>query len=132
MRVSDDWQHDVHAAIREAVRCLTEASTAQPESSSTEFALWKASAEAEYAAFRVSIANSLSDYPVRIRLPNPASVIGNDMAQAKELMESSAALLESNPKGAYKNLRRAIALLRRAQSQILRPKAQGSGNQQND
>jgi len=82
--------------------------------------LWQIAAELEYASFLISVTHRLADY-----LPNLSDIDRNDesldslIAKTHEILENVAAIFLSSPKEAYDRARKAIALVRRAQS-ILR------------
>jgi len=82
--------------------------------------LWQIAAELEYASFLISVTHRLADY-----LPNLSDIDQNDesldslIAKTQEALENFSTILSSNPREAYSRARKAIALVRRAQS-ILR------------
>ena len=79
--------------------------------------LWQIAAELEYASFLISATHRLADY-----FPNLSDVDQNDesldslIAKTHEILENVASILLSSPKEAYDRAKKAIALVRRAQS----------------
>jgi len=69
----------------------------------------------EYLAFRIAILNDLSDY-------DPSSVANNLSADhARELVARAQITLDSDPRGAYKDIREAVDILTKMSKPSGRP-----------
>jgi len=110
------------AAISEATKLLDEAIELLTEKNleDLDLKLWKIAAELEYASFLISVKHGLTNY-----LKNLSDVNSNGegldsvITKTQETLENAAMILRSNPKEAYFRVKKATALVRRAQS-ILR------------
>jgi len=70
--------------------------------------LWKCTAEVEYLAFRIATIHNLGDY-------NPATSTAHTPSAdyARDLIDKAETMLDSDQRGAYKNVREAVEILRK-------------------
>lgn len=78
--------------------------------------LWKATSEAEYAAFQISITRNLDDYH-----PSTSGSGVTVQDACKSLLHARTAL-GGDARSAYESVRKAIEIMRRTQAAILKPK----------
>lgn len=70
--------------------------------------LWKCTAEVEYLAFRIAIINNLGDYDPTTNTAHTPSA-----DYVRDLIDKAETMLDSDLRGAYKNIREAVEILRK-------------------
>jgi hypothetical protein len=76
-----------------------------------ELLLWKSAAEAEYVAFLLSMGYGLGDFDPRDERAGSEPEL--TVQAARKLLLEAKSSLKSNPREAYRSLRRAITILRK-------------------
>lgn len=85
--------------------------------------LWQIAAELEYASFLISVNHRLTDYFPNLDDTDPNSeALDSLIAKTQETLENFATILRLNPKEAYDRVKKATALVRRAQSVLRKTK----------
>ena len=79
---------------------------------SHQLLVWRSAAEAEYAAFRISVVHGLADYNVIITAPDPPGT-QDELAEARSLLRGARSASDSEPRTSYEMLRKAVGLLRK-------------------
>jgi len=110
------------AAINKAVKIVDEAVELliKKNTEALDLKLWQTAAELEYASFLISVKHGFANYfPNSGHIDSNVEALDSLVAKIQETLENAALVLRSNPKEAYDRIKRATALVRRAQS-ILR------------
>jgi hypothetical protein len=110
----DERGQNISEAFSRAISLIDEARElrASSESSPWRLLLWKAAAEAEYLAFKISFQYDLIDYD-----PNRDTKRTNDqdpLAQARTLLLQAQASIQTDPPSGYEAIRGAVTILRSA------------------
>jgi hypothetical protein len=88
-----------------------EQATAGEDKQAFRFLLWKSAAEAEYLAFQLSIGHGLGDFePGDERAESEAELT---LQAARKLLLEAKSSLQSNPREAYRSVRKAVTILRK-------------------
>ncbi|MBS7625676.1 hypothetical protein KEJ51_01340 [Candidatus Bathyarchaeota archaeon] len=103
-------------SLERASKNIIKTSGKTVEDEEFQLSIWHAAAEAEYAAFLLSIYGQLHNfYPEPRHTPNKQSSTGDyddGLSEAKSLLSKAIELVGSDLKSAYENVRSAIFILR--------------------
>ena len=109
-------RHQITSAAFAGVLLLieqAEQATAGEDKQTFQFLLWKSAAEAEYVAFQLSMGYGLGDFEPRDERAGSEAEL--TVQAARQLLLEAKSSLQSNPREAYRSLRRAITILRKMQ-----------------
>ena len=107
-------RHQITSATLAGVLSLVEQAeraTAGEDKQAFQFLLWKSAAEAEYVAFQLSMDYGLGDFEPGDE--GAGSEAELTVQEARQLLLQTKSSLQSNPREAYRSLRRAITILRK-------------------
>ena len=111
-RLSDENQA-IRDSLSRAHSLVNEAEKARgSDESSFKLLLWKAAAEAEYLAFQISLTHRLSDNEPVGEQDDEVADPPNPLETAQSLLEKARASISSNPKDAYRAVRKTVSVLR--------------------
>lgn len=125
MDVTSEKDLKAFAAMNKAVKMVDEAVELLIEKNieALDLELWQIAAELEYASFLISVNHRLTDYFPNLDDTDPNSeALDSLIAKTQETLENFATILRLNPKEAYDRVKKATALVRRAQSVLRKTK----------